>query len=184
MMSESRHYFIGIHIPEQLAHQIKTDIDQRSGLSFQKWTAPSDYHVTLVFLGAIPKERLEKIIQLLENLSNEASSFPLELNELGQFGTKERPRVFFAKPSESRPLMHLREKVKESVLSAGHPVEKRPFHPHMTIARKWNADQPYAEQSPLRKEPYVMEVSSIALFEIRPKEAPRYHTIKQFTLHK
>ncbi|MFP3326315.1 2'-5' RNA ligase family protein, partial [Planococcus sp. SIMBA_160] len=72
MMSESRHYFIGIHIPEQLAHQIKTDIDQRSGLSFQKWTAPSDYHVTLVFLGAIPKERLEKIIQLLENLSNEA----------------------------------------------------------------------------------------------------------------
>ncbi|MGM0754604.1 MAG: RNA 2',3'-cyclic phosphodiesterase [Bacillota bacterium] len=183
-MSESRHYFIGIHIPEQLAHQIKTDIDQRSGLSFQKWTAPSDYHVTLVFLGAIPKERLEKIIQLLENLSNEASSFPLELNELGQFGTKERPRVFFAKPSESRPLMHLREKVKESVLSAGHPVEKRPFHPHMTIARKWNADQPYAEQSPLRKEPYVMEVSSIALFEIRPKETPRYHTIKQFTLHK
>ncbi|MFP3421057.1 RNA 2',3'-cyclic phosphodiesterase [Bacillus sp. SIMBA_154] len=183
-MSESRHYFIGIHIPEQLAHQIKTDIDQRSGLSFQKWTAPSDYHVTLVFLGAIPKERLEKIIQLLENLSNEASSFPLELNELGQFGTKERPRVFFAKPSESRPLMHLREKVKESVLSAGHPVEKRPFHPHMTIARKWNADQPYAEQSPLRKEPYVMEVSIIALFEIRPKETPRYHTIKQFTLHK
>ncbi|MDR0126496.1 MULTISPECIES: RNA 2',3'-cyclic phosphodiesterase [Bacillus] len=183
-MSESRHYFIGIHIPEQLAHQIKTDIDQRSGLSFQKWTAPSDYHVTLVFLGAIPKERLEKIIQLLENLSNEAPAFPLELNELGQFGTKERPRVFFAKPSESKPLMHVREKVKESVLSAGHPVEKRPFHPHMTIARKWNADQPYEEQAPLRKEPYMMEVSSIALFEIRPKETPRYHAIKQFTLHK
>ncbi|BBP91646.1 hypothetical protein BsIDN1_52640 [Bacillus safensis] len=44
--------------------------------------------------------------------------------------------------------MHLREKVKEAVLSAGHPVEKRPFHPHMTIARKWNADDPYEKQAP------------------------------------
>ncbi|MFB8735495.1 hypothetical protein ACEQPO_22355 [Bacillus sp. SL00103] len=35
-MTENRHYFIGIHIPEQLASQIKKDIDQRSGLSFQK----------------------------------------------------------------------------------------------------------------------------------------------------
>ncbi|MGY4788301.1 2'-5' RNA ligase family protein [Bacillus sp. OHL2] len=59
-MSENRHYFIGIHIPEQLAHQIKQDIDQRSGLFFQKWTAPHDYHVTLIFLGAIPEERLKK----------------------------------------------------------------------------------------------------------------------------
>ncbi|PCK20450.1 RNA 2',3'-cyclic phosphodiesterase [Bacillus pumilus] len=183
-MSESRHYFIGIHLPEQLAHQMKTDIDRRSGLSFHKWTAPSDYHVTLVFLGAISEERLEKITKLLEKLSHEASAFPLELNELGQFGTRERPRVFFVKPSESEPLMHLREKVKAAVLSAGHPVEKRPFHPHMTIARKWNADQGYIEQAPLRNEPYLMEVSSIALFEIRPTETPRYHAIKHFTLPK
>ncbi|GLF90187.1 RNA 2',3'-cyclic phosphodiesterase [Bacillus safensis] len=183
-MSESRHYFIGLHIPEQLAYQIKQDIDQRSGLSFQKWTAPHDYHVTLVFLGAILEERLNKIIQLLDILSNEADSFPLELNELGQFGMKERPRVFFAKPIESESLMGLRKKVKEAVMSAGHPVEKRPFHPHMTIARKWNADDSFREQAPLSKKPYVMEVSRITLFEIRPKETPRYHAIKQFTLHK
>lgn len=183
-MSESRHYFIGIQIPEQLAHQMKTELDTRNGLSFQKWTVSSDYHVTLVFLGAIPKERLDEITQLLEKLSNETSAFSLELNELGQFGIKERPRVFFARPNDSEPLMRLREKVKEAVLSAGHPVEKRPFHPHMTIARKWNADQPYVEQAPLREEPYLLEVSSIALFEIRPKEIPRYYTIKRFTLHK
>ncbi|EKF36545.1 MULTISPECIES: RNA 2',3'-cyclic phosphodiesterase [Bacillus] len=183
-MAESRHYFIGIQIPEQLAHQIKADIDKRSELSFQKWTAPIDYHVTLVFLGAIPEDRLNKISELLEQLSHEMSAFPLKLNEIGVFGQIERPRVFFAKPSESKPLMDVREKVKEAVLSADHPVEKRPFHPHMTIARKWNADQPYIEQAPLRKEPYSMEVSSIALFEIRLKETPRYHVIKQFTLHK
>lgn len=183
-MAENRHYFIGIHIPEQLAHQIKKDMDLRSGLSFQKWTAPDDYHVTLLFLGAIPDERLKKIIELLDILSNEAAAFSLELNEVGQFGMKERPRVFFAKPNESEPLMQLREKVKEAVLSAGHPVEKRPFHPHMTIARKWNADYSFAEQAPLRKEPYVIEVSCMTLFEIRPKETPRYHAIKQFALHK
>ncbi|MCY7580077.1 RNA 2',3'-cyclic phosphodiesterase [Bacillus altitudinis] len=183
-MAESRHYFIGIPIPEQLAHQIKADIDKRSGLSFQKWTAPIDYHVTLVFLGEIQEDRLNKISELLAQLSHEVSAFPLKLNEVGVFGQKERPRVFFAKPSESKPLMDLREKVKAAVLTAGHPVEKRPFHPHMTIARKWNREQPYIEQAPLRKEPYSMEVSSIALFEIRLKETPRYHAIKQFTLHK
>lgn len=59
-MAENRHYFIGIHIPEQLAHQIKKDMDLRSELSFQKWTAPDDYHVTLIFLGAIPDERLKR----------------------------------------------------------------------------------------------------------------------------
>ncbi|MER3126927.1 RNA 2',3'-cyclic phosphodiesterase [Bacillus pumilus] len=182
-MSENRHYFIGIHIPEQLAHQIKKDIDLRSGLSFHKWTAPDDYHVTLIFLGAIPNERLEKVIELLEILTNEASVFSLELNEVGYFGEKDRPRVFFAKPNENGALMQLREKVKDAVLSAGHPVEKRPFHPHMTIARKWNADHSYVNQAPLGKDPYVMEVSRITLFEIRPKETPRYHAIKQFILH-
>lgn len=80
--------------------------------------------------------------------------------------------------------MQLREKVKKAVLSAGHPVEKRPFHPHMTIARKWNADHSFAEQAPLRKEPYVIEVSYMTLYEIRPSETPRYHAIKQFALHK
>ncbi|MFS0654524.1 RNA 2',3'-cyclic phosphodiesterase [Bacillus sp. 179-C3.3 HS] len=183
-MLESRHYFIGIHIPKQLAYQMNTDIESRRGLSFQKWTDPRDYHVTLVFLGAITKERLDEMIGGLEKLAHETAAFPLEIEELGQFGVKERPRVFFARPNESLPLMQLREKVKEAVLRAGHPVEKRPYHPHMTIARKWNAEQPYIEQAPLREEPYLLEVSSITLFEIRPKETPRYHPVKQFTLHK
>ncbi|MFJ5965300.1 RNA 2',3'-cyclic phosphodiesterase [Bacillus sp. NPDC093026] len=183
-MTGSRHYFIGIQIPEQLAHQIKKDVDARSGLYFQKWTAPADYHVTLVFLGAIVKKRLEHIIELLEKLSKDTAAFPLELYHLDSFGQKEKPRVFFAKPNESTPLMQLREKVKEAVVTTGHPVETRSFHPHMTIARKWNMDQPFVEQAPLREVPYTMDVSSIALFEIRPEETPRYHAIKRFTLHK
>ncbi|MGP3738489.1 RNA 2',3'-cyclic phosphodiesterase [Bacillus sp. 4A_MP2] len=95
-MAESRHYFIGIPIPEQLAYQLKADIDKRSGLSFQKWTAPIDYHVTLVFLGAIPEDRLNKISELLEQLSHEVSVFPLKLNEIGVFGQRSG-REFFCK---------------------------------------------------------------------------------------
>lgn len=73
---------------------MKADIDKRSGLSFQKWTAPIDYHVTLVFLGAIPEDRLNKISELLAQLSPEVSAFPLKLNEVGIFYQKELLRVF------------------------------------------------------------------------------------------
>ena len=92
-MAESRHYFIGIPIPEQLAYQMKADIDKRSGLSFQNGQHPLIIMSPLCF-RCDSEDRLNKISELLAQLSHEVSAFPLKLNEVGIFGQKERPRVF------------------------------------------------------------------------------------------
>ncbi|MGE6628825.1 RNA 2',3'-cyclic phosphodiesterase [Bacillus sp. NPDC077027] len=182
-MALDTHYFIGIYVPDHVAHKIEQDIRTKSGLYFQKWTAPSDYHVTLVFLGAIADEPLCHVTKLLDQTASQIAAFPLEIQHLGIFGTAERPRVFFAEPNENKALMMLREKIKQAVLQTGHPVEARPFHPHMTIARKWTAEEPYVEEASLHEKPYTFQVSEFVLYQICPKETPRYKPLKRFILH-
>jgi 2'-5' RNA ligase len=91
-----------------------------------------NYHITLAFLGNVAESRLPE----LEKLAGTLRAEPFELT-LGQLGFFAGPRALWlglAEPCEA--LLTLQQGFVQMLGSAAWPVERRPFLPHMTLARK------------------------------------------------
>ena len=93
-------------------------------------TSADNTHITLSFLGAVEATRLETIRQALAKIVS--PPFRVTLNGLGRFAHAE---VFLAKVESSPGLLALAEQVAASLEACGFPREKRPYQPHLTLAR-------------------------------------------------
>ena len=95
---------------------------------------PEALHMTLVFLGYQAQKDVKKIAA--EALAVEATAPAVELirEPLGVPGGK-RPRLF-ALDARSEETIELQRQVEERLVATGfYKPEKRPFWPHLTVAR-------------------------------------------------
>ncbi len=100
------------------------------------WTPPERLHITLTFHGELPAERIAKLIPMLAQLTSHETSFHVSIRGIGVFGRSASPRVLWAGIEQGRErLVHLQQKLVETALGAGIELEKRPYHPHITLAR-------------------------------------------------
>lgn len=99
------------------------------------YTHLQDAHLTLVFLGDTAPESVELIKPRLDEVAEGHAPFELTLGGGGFFGPPRLPRVAWVGVAESPALMALQGSVAALVGAVGMPVEARPFHPHLTVAR-------------------------------------------------
>ncbi len=151
-------------------------------LTFKKWVHPHDYHITLIFLGAADEERLAKLSSRSQMLASALRPFTVQFQHLDIFGDRRQPRVLHLEPERNEQLFDLREKTKQAVLKAGFQVEKRPYHPHMTMARKWAGDRPFPDDVPFESGRVQSAVSRFSLFQTHLDRSPKYEEIAQFQL--
>jgi 2'-5' RNA ligase len=90
-------------------------------------------HITLAFLGYLPEKEIPRLAAVLEGCDGDAPEIlladPVPIPERG------RPRLF-ALPAESPQTSALQERVQERLVEARlYEPEKRPFWPHVTVAR-------------------------------------------------
>ncbi|GGA54245.1 RNA 2',3'-cyclic phosphodiesterase [Kroppenstedtia guangzhouensis] len=131
--------FIAIPLPdaqkEMLARQCELMAKE---WSFKKWVHPSDYHLTLQFLGACTFRQTREVQQNLKKLSPRLHPFHLSIEGIGQFGVPTRPRILWAGVEGNLEYLHLLySHVIQAVESLGFPREKRPYRPHITLAKKY-----------------------------------------------
>lgn len=173
-MSVKPHFFIGIPFPAELAEPLYHSISSRPEFSFHKWVHPLDYHFTLVFLGPADSEPLSDLEESLSLIASDTDSFELRLKKTGTFGKPSEPRILYVEPEYSAALFELRERVKQAAAGAGFEIEKRPFHPHMTVARKWKGTASF--NGPL--DPLNDEVSftarNLTVFQTHLDKVPKY----------
>jgi len=101
-----------------------------------RWAALDAGHLTLAFLGATPDERVEAIAGALGEAVSAHRPFALGLAGCGVFGGPRRPRVLWAGVRGDAGALHgLQRAVDAALRAAGCPLEARPFHPHLTLAR-------------------------------------------------
>jgi RNA 2',3'-cyclic 3'-phosphodiesterase len=90
-------------------------------------------HVTLVFLGYRPEKEIGRIGEIVEALAGPAPR--IELRDPVQRPERGRPRLF-ALPISSPETVSLQAKLEEKLVAERlHESEKRPFWPHLTVAR-------------------------------------------------
>lgn len=98
---------------------------------------PAEYlHITLAFLGNQPLAAVEPIEAAME----EAAEIPVTLKLGGPVGRPERrPRVVALPVDLPRPVEGLAARLREPLVRGGlFNPEKRPFWPHVTVARVRN----------------------------------------------
>lgn len=97
---------------------------------------PEGIHLTLKFLGSIDASRVPRIADALAAASARHKPFRLTLAEPDFFPNADRARVLWiGVGGELRPLRDLQRDVDETLAALGFAAEKRPFNPHLTIAR-------------------------------------------------
>jgi 2'-5' RNA ligase len=101
-----------------------------------KWVIPEQLHLTLVFFGETPTERLGPLDGVLRTMVFEPGSFDLELGGLGAFPNLKKPQsLFVGLRSGMDAVRKLHQCMSESLTGAGFQMEKRNFHPHVTLGR-------------------------------------------------
>lgn len=101
-----------------------------------RWVAADATHLTLHFLGDTPPERGELLRLSLATPVAKVPRFSLQTNELGVFPDYRNPRVLWlGLKGETDRLAHLHHTVGRHLASLDFPVERRDFHPHITLGR-------------------------------------------------
>lgn len=130
--------------------------------------APADWHLTLHFIGAVPRERLP---ELCMGLAVALTPFTLPLGKLSAW-----PHGLAVLLPHSTPpaLLQLHAALAEHLHGLGLHVDTRPYQPHLTLARRAELAQPAAGPScdwPVRS--YVL-MESTGLPEARYRVLQHY----------
>ena len=121
--------FTGIELPPEIGDELLSLTQPLPGV---RWIEADNYHITLRFAGDIDNRLAREFAASLRGI--EFDPFPLRLNSLGTFGGNE-PRTLWAGIEPSEQLMALARANEMAARSAGLPVERRKFTPHVTLAR-------------------------------------------------
>lgn len=107
-----------------------------------RWTAPERWHLTLVFLGDVPEERVPRLRDGVGGAVVGTPAMTLRLAGGGRFGSRRRPQVAWAGvEGDVAPLAELAGRLARAARRLRLPVEDRPFRAHLTLGR-WRPGAP------------------------------------------
>jgi 2'-5' RNA ligase len=121
--------FAGLEVPSQVSSVLSM---LRGGLPGARWVEPSDYHITLRFIGDVGNRTASEIDSLLADISRRPLA--IKVAGLGSFGG-DKPHCVYADVEPTRELSDLQNEVDRLVRACGVDTDKRKFQPHVTLAR-------------------------------------------------
>jgi 2'-5' RNA ligase len=130
--------FIAIELDDQARHAVAVEqarlavsVD-RSGL---KWIRAEQLHLTLAFLGEVDDSRSQGVIEMMRAPIS-GDRFAIAFGGLGVFPPAGAPRVLWlGLTTGAREVIDVHRQVADRVAHLGIPLERRPFHPHLTLGR-------------------------------------------------
>jgi 2'-5' RNA ligase len=132
-----------------------------------RWRHPESWHITLAFLGEVPKESLPELTERLARAASRATPMELSVAGGGHFDS----RVLWAGVQGDRDrLGRLSETVAAAARRCRLKVDERPYRPHVTLARVREEQdahtdlQPYVERMAAFRTPRWL-VKEMELFE-------------------
>jgi RNA 2',3'-cyclic 3'-phosphodiesterase len=175
------HFFFAVPLPTNLKQKIYSSLsDLKEESFFKKWVHEEDYHITLAFLGDTPDEKLDEAKSTVKKVVNTVPSFTITTNNFGTFGKKDSPRIFWLGLEHSTQLVDLQKLVYNACIEAGFSLDKKPFKPHITVARKWNKEEAFTSEWLEGFQPeqsFTTDATEIVLYQTQLDASPKYKTI-------
>jgi 2'-5' RNA ligase len=149
--------------------QIRADLPRQHG----RKPHPEDLHLTLAFLGEIDSGRRGCAEAAAERIR--AEPFLLRLDRVGYWA---RPRILWCGASECpESLLEVLAALNHGLLGCGFAPERRPFVPHLTLARKAPRIEAFDLDPPLD-----WPVADFVLVGSRLGERPSYQVLRRWAL--
>jgi 2'-5' RNA ligase len=106
-----------------------------------KWVQPAHMHLTLVFLGEVAEEAVPPVVSAI-SAEVEVRPFAVGFERLGVFPPHGAPRVLWLGVGDgASQVADVQRHVAHRLAGAGVALERRPFHPHVTLGR-WRNSRP------------------------------------------
>jgi len=178
--------FVALEIPNDVRETIARLISELKPLDNSwKWTRAENLHVTLKFLGEIPREKLNLVCNALRAVSSDWP-IPVNFDGMGFFPNERRPRVLWIGLDAPSALAKLAAGIEGALASVGAPREERAFAPHLTLAR--NKDGKLSEKMRTALVKYscaqfgAMNATAFHLIESKLKSTgAEYTTLESFS---
>jgi RNA 2',3'-cyclic 3'-phosphodiesterase len=129
--------FIAIDLGQKVRTTVSKEVVRLQSLAPKaKWASVEGMHVTLVFLGYVDDERVAEVQAIVREVAARHPPLRLAVESIGGFGSSVRPRVLWLGLTGGvEPLAAIKEDLEKRLVPLGYEPEKRPFKPHLTLAR-------------------------------------------------
>lgn len=139
-MPETLRTFVGLDFPEAINQQlfsIQQELRAQRSNDVMEYPPSESFHLTLFYLGGTPKTVFKEIEAALVQVGEEFEPFPVTLEGLGVFSTKESyPLVFFVNVHDpTGQLQALYAAVRDCVGQFGYTSDYPSYHPHVTLCK-------------------------------------------------
>lgn len=159
--------FVAVAIPKPFRDALATEAAALTRVSRHiRTVAPENLHLTLAFLGDVPAQNADSVRSGMQAAVRGRHPFSIGFSGGGTFPANREPRVAWAGISgETEALRDLQAAVLEAVRGIGLRVDRRPFSPHVTLARIGRMAAPPARQMVSRGF-QALELDRLGLFTV------------------
>jgi 2'-5' RNA ligase len=182
---KERRTFVAVPLPSVLQDLLGEWMENNQhDLPFHKWVHKRDLHITLHFLGRTTQEQMVQTIDALKKQAENQVPFKLSIAKFGTFGRTDQPRIFWAGiEGELNQLQRLQTLVTNTLVPIGFSAESRPYHSHVTLARKYKSNDfkaGWLTEIQIPESTWV--VDRFVLYETIAGSIPMYHILETFPL--
>ena len=168
--------FISINFDDKTTKKLVEIQNRLCDCGFGRLTPPEYFHMTLVFLGEMPKELVPMICATLRSIK--ISKMKIKFAQIGYFtGVK---KLWWAGIEGNRQLNDLYRIITEKLNAAGILYEKERFFPHVTLVRNYYSEKNFDKRKVFGTS-FSCSISSFSLMESKlNKNGPEYSEIERF----
>ncbi len=181
--------FIALSLSENTSARLDDYIKTLRPLAREfKWVKASNLHLTLKFLGECNSAQKENIVATLRDILADTPAINLQSTSPGCFPHIKKPRVFFLGLKPEPQLITCQSTIEQAMAALGFEAERRPFRPHLTLARIKDPFKAAPKMNSLFAQPYPsFEQTCDSLELIQSQLTPAgaiYKTVQRFPLKK
>jgi 2'-5' RNA ligase len=130
--------FIAVELSPGVKHRVGELIKKLKPTGADvKWVAPQQMHLTLKFLGEVPRDDIIPLCRITQEVAAQVQPFDLGFRGTGAFPHTDHPRSLWIGVEEGLDEIRSLQKALEQAIyeKLGFAKERRQFTPHLTIGR-------------------------------------------------
>ncbi len=179
--------FIALELPSELREALLANLNKWQAAYPEgiNWVRPENLHLTLLFIGDTPEERLPELKECLVSLAAEQKAFELSAGGFELFPPKQIRMIWAQLTAPNRDTQKFNRRLLFETLNLQLEPDPKELRLHITMGRIKRSQGPDFEREIL-SEPFSSPLSrfdTLSLYQsiLRP-EGPQYSLLEQIKL--